>query len=54
MVLNKDAVCSEADIIEFCKKYLPTFKTPKQVQFMAALPKNLLGKILRAELRKIT
>lgn len=52
VVLNKDAACSEADIIEFCKKHLPKFKTPKQVQFIAALPKNLLGKILRAELRK--
>ncbi|UCH51474.1 MAG: long-chain fatty acid--CoA ligase [Chloroflexota bacterium] len=53
IVLKTGEQCSEEDITNFCKDYLPTFKRPKVVQFMDALPKNLLGKVLRAELRKL-
>lgn len=52
IVLKQGESCTEAEIVEFCKKHLPTFKQPKKVQFIEALPKNMLGKILRAELRK--
>jgi long-chain acyl-CoA synthetase len=53
VVLKPGERCSESEIIEFCKGQLPTFKTPKKVQFIEAMPKNLLGKLLRAELRKM-
>ena len=53
VVLKPGEQCTEAEIIEHCKKLLPTFKTPKQVQFIQALPKNILGKTLRVELRKL-
>ena len=53
VVLKKGETCKEAEIIEHCKPHLPKYKMPKQVQFMEALPKNMLGKILRAELRKL-
>jgi long-chain acyl-CoA synthetase len=53
VVLKPREQASEADIIAFCKECLPSFKTPKSVQFIEALPKNLLGKVLRAELRKL-
>ena len=53
VVLKKGEQCTEAEIIEHCKPYLPKYKMPKQVQFLEALPKNMLGKILRAELRKM-
>ena len=53
IVLKKGETCTEAEIIEHCKPHLPKYKMPKQVQFMEALPKNMLGKILRAELRKL-
>jgi long-chain acyl-CoA synthetase len=53
VVLKPGEKCTEAEIIEHCKKSLPTFKTPKQVQFIQALPKNILGKTLRVELRKL-
>jgi long-chain acyl-CoA synthetase len=43
---------NEDELIAFCKECLPTFKLPKKVQFTDCLPKNLLGKVLRAELRK--
>src|SRR5512136_789510 len=44
---------SEEELIAFCKDCLPTFKSPKKVQFMKSLPRNILGKVLRAELRKL-
>jgi long-chain acyl-CoA synthetase len=54
VVLKPGEQVSETEIFAFCKEFLPTFKTPKQVQFIEALPKNLLGKVLRAELRNLT
>jgi long-chain acyl-CoA synthetase len=44
---------TEGELIAFCKERLPTFKSPKKVQFMKSLPRNILGKVLRAELRKL-
>ena len=39
-------------IIEHCKKHLATFKVPRTVKFMDALPKSAVGKILRRKLRE--
>lgn len=52
-VIRKNEVISEAEIISYCKQKLPNFKVPKSVKFIDALPKNLLGKLLRAELRNM-
>ena len=52
-VLRKDELISPEEILAYCKKKLPTFKVPKAVQIIDILPKNLLGKLLRAELRKL-
>lgn len=53
VVLKPGEQVNEEEIIAFCKQHLPSFKTPKKVQFIDSLPKNLLGKLLRAELRKL-
>ncbi len=52
-VIKKDETVTSEEIIAFCRQKLPTFKIPKAVQMVDALPKNLLGKLLRAELRKM-
>jgi acyl-CoA synthetase (AMP-forming)/AMP-acid ligase II len=39
-------------IIDHCKQHLATFKVPRVVEFMDALPKNAVGKILRRKLRQ--
>ena len=39
------------DLSEFCRTRLASFKRPEQIDFIEALPKNPLGKILRKELR---
>jgi len=41
------------DIINFCKKKLTSFLVPKYVVFLEAMPKSLVGKILKTELRKM-
>jgi acyl-CoA synthetase (AMP-forming)/AMP-acid ligase II len=41
-----------ADIIRWARERIAGFKVPKTVDFVAALPRNASGKILRRELRK--
>jgi long-chain acyl-CoA synthetase len=53
VVIKAGKHVSEEELIAFCKERLPTFKSPKKVQFMKSLPRNILGKVLRAELRKL-
>lgn len=53
VVLKTAGSACEAELIDFCKQHLPTYKRPKSIQLMESLPKSALGKILRRELRKI-
>jgi long-chain acyl-CoA synthetase len=53
VVLKAQEQATEEEVIAFCRNCLPSFKTPKTVQFIELLPKNLLGKVLREELRKL-
>jgi long-chain acyl-CoA synthetase len=39
-------------IIDWARQRVAAFKTPKSVEFIAALPRNASGKILRRELRE--
>jgi long-chain acyl-CoA synthetase len=52
IVLKKDAIATEAEIIEFCGKHLAGFKKPKSVDFWEELPKSSTGKILKKDIRK--
>ncbi len=40
------------DILTYCKKELTPYKIPKIVEFRASLPKSLIGKVLKRELRE--
>jgi long-chain acyl-CoA synthetase len=53
VVIKSDKHINEEELIAYCKDCLPTFKLPKSVQFLQSLPKNVLGKVLRAELRQL-
>ncbi|NWG70930.1 MAG: long-chain-fatty-acid--CoA ligase [Parvularculaceae bacterium] len=44
---------SSAEICEFLKPKIASFKLPREVAFLAALPRNPSGKILKTELRKL-
>ncbi|MCP4607478.1 MAG: acyl--CoA ligase [Planctomycetes bacterium] len=43
----------EKDITIFCKQNLASFKVPKQIEFVATLPKTASGKIKRSKLKVI-
>jgi fatty-acyl-CoA synthase len=42
---------AEADVLRHCRDRLARFKQPKSVRFVAALPRNATGKVLKRELR---
>jgi long-chain acyl-CoA synthetase len=52
IILKPGAKTTAEDIIAFCKDKLAPFKVPKQVEFTTDLPKTMVGKVLRRELRE--
>jgi long-chain acyl-CoA synthetase len=52
VVLKPGMQANAEEIIEHCRAKLKSFKTPKELQFLDALPKNLVGKVLRKQLRE--
>ncbi|NDG42230.1 MAG: hypothetical protein EBY28_23435 [Betaproteobacteria bacterium] len=51
-VVLKPGEASAADeIIAFCEGRLARYKRPRSVEFVQALPRNAMGKVLRRELR---
>ncbi len=53
VVLLPGKSATQEEIIQHCQAKIKRFKSPKQVVFLQALPKSLVGKILRKELRKM-
>jgi long-chain acyl-CoA synthetase len=53
-VVKKDPLLTPDQITQHCKKYLTSYKLPKQVEFRNELPKTPIGKILRKNLRTPT
>ncbi|MBD3194936.1 MAG: AMP-binding protein [Candidatus Lokiarchaeota archaeon] len=47
----KDKI-SEEEMLEWCKENISPYKYPRQIQFIEELPKTLVGKIKRRELRE--
>jgi acyl-CoA synthetase (AMP-forming)/AMP-acid ligase II len=43
---------TEKELIDFCKDSLASYKKPKSVEFIDAIPKSAYGKILKRELRE--
>ncbi|WP_353431466.1 AMP-binding protein [Polynucleobacter sp. MWH-UH23A] len=52
-VVKSDRHLTEADIMQYCKDTLTSYKRPRKVVFVHELPKSNVGKILRRELRNI-
>jgi malonyl-CoA/methylmalonyl-CoA synthetase len=52
VVLKKDAALDEKQIIGALEQRLAKFKLPKRVIFVSELPRNTMGKVQKAELRK--
>jgi len=51
VVKKADSAVTEEEIIAHCRKNLAAYKCVKEVRFIAAIPKNSLGKVLKKELR---
>jgi len=52
VVLNKGESVSGEELIRFCRERLAPYKSPKSIIFRDDLPRNAMGKVQKAELRK--
>ena len=52
VVKAPNATLTNEDLATHCRKEMTAYKMPKIVQFIDALPKSAVGKILRRELRE--
>lgn len=50
VVLRKDAILSTEDFIAWCRRNMANYKVPRYVEFVASLPTNAAGKVLKREL----
>ena len=47
VVLRDGEKTTTAELLDHCRKELAKFKVPKKIEFRAALPKTVIGKVLR-------
>lgn len=52
VVKKFQAQVTEDELVEHCKNSLASFKVPREIKFVDALPKNTQFKVLKRELRK--
>jgi malonyl-CoA/methylmalonyl-CoA synthetase len=52
VVLNAQQVLPAEDLIAFCRQRLAPYKSPKAIVYLQDLPRNAMGKVQKAELRK--
>ncbi|HEV7555108.1 MAG TPA: AMP-binding protein, partial [Kofleriaceae bacterium] len=53
IVLRHGESVSETEVIDYCRRGLADFKRPRKVTFLAELPRNPTGKVLKRELREL-
>ena len=51
VVLREGESATEEEIIEFCRERMAAYRLPRIVEFRDDLPKSMIGKVLRRELR---
>ena len=51
VVLKEEVTITRDELIDYCKKRIASYKRIREVEFVAELPKNIAGKILRRALR---
>jgi acyl-CoA synthetase (AMP-forming)/AMP-acid ligase II len=52
VALKEGEMISEQEVIDFCKKYLASYKKPKTVAFIPSIPRNPSGKALKRLLKE--
>jgi fatty-acyl-CoA synthase len=53
VVLRNGSALSEVEVINYCRDGLADYKRPRKVTFLADLPRNPTGKVLKRELRDL-
>ena len=53
VVLKQGKKATAEDLIGHCQGELAKYKTPRQVRFLDAMPKTLIGKIVKKDLRRM-
>ncbi len=53
VALKQGKSLSAEQVIDFCKQKLASYKKPKRVDFVAELPRNASGKVLKRKLQEI-
>ena len=51
VVLRNGESISETEVVAYCREGLADYKRPRKVTFLAELPRNPTGKVLKRELR---
>jgi long-chain acyl-CoA synthetase len=54
IVLEEGQISTREEIREYCKEKMAVYKVPTHVEFVETLPKSMVGKVLRRELREQT
>jgi long-chain acyl-CoA synthetase len=52
VVLKEGQSVTEVDLIAWTKSHIASYKYPRSIEFLSALPMSATGKILKKELRK--
>lgn len=52
VVLREGETATAEELIAFCRERLVGYKVPAEVEFRTSLPKSMIGKVLRRELRE--
>ena len=52
VVAQAGASVGEGELMEFCRPRLAGFKRPRSVVFVDELPRNVMGKVMKRDLRE--
>jgi long-chain acyl-CoA synthetase len=52
VVLKEGETATAEEIITFCRERMAAYRVPRQIEFRDDLPKSIIGKVLRRELRE--
>ena len=47
---SSEGLCSEVELLDYCKRRLARFKVPQRIEFVDALPRTASGKVLHRDL----
>lgn len=52
VVVGREGGVNEEELIQYCNQHLASFKRPRSVVFIDELPRNVMGKVLKRDLRE--